>query len=369
VSTPTHDLTVRLPDRPRFAILTEGSLGVLESKTAVCVLRFRAEDVVALVDSTHAGGDAASLVNAAAPIPIVGTVREARERGANTLLIGIAPRGGGLPDTWRSILHAALAEGLHIVSGLHVFLAEDADLAARAREHNRMLVDLRRVPVDAVLPVEHPPPARGGVVLTVGSDCAVGKLTASLVLAEALTARGVRTVVGATGQTGVLLTGWGIAIDRVISDFAAGATETIVNEGLRRADMVVVEGQGSIIHPAYSGVSLALLHGARPHALVLCHQPTRTAIRGYEYVRIPPLPELIALYESLTRPIAPASVAGVALNTFDMTRHDADDARQRVEAETGLPTVDPVRDRPDRLAEAVERAVRAVATEHAEERS
>lgn len=354
------DLTVRLPESPRFAILTEGALGVLEAKTAVCVLRYRPDDVVALIDSTHAGRTAQSVVGVGGSVPVVARVEEARALGADTLLIGIAPRGGGLPAEWRPALLRALESGMHLVSGLHVMLEEDAEIARAAAAHGRRLVDLRRVPFGAILPAEEPEARRGAVVLTVGTDCAVGKLTASLQVAAALSARGRDAVVGATGQTGVLLTGWGIAIDRVISDFAAGWAEAIVDHGLARADVVVVEGQGSIIHPAYSGVACALLHGARPDVLVLCHQPTRREIRGYG-VPLPPLPEFVRLYEALAAPVHPARVAALALNTFDLTPEAAERACRAAEDATGLPAEDPVRMGGDRIAAAVDQALDGLA--------
>ncbi len=349
----SRTLTVTLPSPVRYAILVEGALGVFQSKTAACVVRFRRDEVVALLDSTHAGADAATLLGVDSAPPVVATLGEAIALGATALLIGIAPRGGGLPDTYREAIVEAVDAGLHVVSGLHVFLADDADLVARAEARGVELIDLRRPPAILTLPPEDERPWPGDVVLTVGSDCSVGKMTVSLLLAEALCARGVDAVMGATGQTGILLTGWGIATDRVIADFGAGATHAIVEEGLRRAGCVVVEGQGSVIHPAYSGVTLSLLHGARPDALVLVHDPARRHVNGYARTAIPPVRDLIALYEACAAPVKPARVVAVALNTVTMSADAAAAARARIAQETGLPVADPVRDGIASMADAV----------------
>lgn len=349
-------LTVRLPEPVCYAVLAEGALGVFDSKTAACVVRFRPREVVALLDSTHAGEDARELLGVTFAPPVVATLGEAIALGANTLLVGIAPRGGGLPDVYRDVIRAALLAHLHVVSGLHVFLSEDPELAALAASRGVELIDLRRPPDTLVLPPAEAPAWPGPVVLTVGSDCAVGKMTVSLLLAEELAARGLDAVMGATGQTGILLTGWGIATDRVIADFAAGAVHAIVEEGFRRGRCVVVEGQGSITHPAYSGVALSLLHGARADALVLVHNPARATIRGYQ-TPIPPLAELIALHERLAAPVTPARVVAIALNTVTLSAADAAAARGSIARDTGLPTTDPVRDGIAALADAVTRAV------------
>lgn len=354
----SRTLTVTLPSPIRYAILAEGALGVFQSKTAACVVRFRRDEVVALLDAAHAGADAAPLLGVSDAPPVVATLCEAIALGATALLIGIAPRGGGLPDAYRAVIGEALDAGLHVVSGLHVFLGDDPVFAAMAAARGVELVDLRRPPAVLALPPETAQPWPGPVALTVGSDCAVGKMTVSLLLAQALAARGHEAVMGATGQTGILLTGWGIATDRVIADFGAGATHAIVEEGFRRGRCVVVEGQGSLTHPAYSGVTLSLLHGARADALVLVHDPARTHINGYT-TPIPPLAEVIALYERLAAPVKPARIVAIALNTVSMDAAAAAAVRDAIAHETCLPTADPVRDGIDTIADAVERAMEA----------
>ncbi len=185
------------------------------------------------------------------------------------------------------------------------------------------------------------------VVHTVGSDCNVGKMTAQVELRNALVQRGHRTRFVATGQTGIFLEGWGIAVDAVVADFIAGAAEWLVLEAAKDADIILVEGQGSLIHPGYSGVTLGLLHGSCPDALILCHQATRGYIGDYHgrepWVKIPPLAELVEIYERAAAPVRPTKVIGICLNTHDLTAAQATEAIRRAQEETGLPAADPVR--------------------------
>jgi uncharacterized NAD-dependent epimerase/dehydratase family protein len=201
------------------------------------------------------------------------------------------------------------------------------------------------------------------VILTVGSDCNVGKMTAQLQLRDELVRRGHRARFVATGQTGIFIEGWGIAVDAVVADFVAGAAEQLVLEGAKEADIVLVEGQGSVIHPGYSGVTLGLLHGSCPDGLILCHQSTRDYIGDYHgrapWVKIPPLKELVAIYERAAAPVRPTRVLGICLNTFDLSEREAGAAVARAALETGLPVTDPVRFDPGPLVDAIARATRA----------
>ena len=194
------------------------------------------------------------------------------------------------------------------------------------------------------------------VVLTVGTDCNVGKMTAQLQITRGLNERGLRTRFVATGQTGIMIEGWGIAVDAVVADFIAGAAERLVLEGSRDADVVLVEGQGSINHPGYSGVTLGLLHGSCPDALILCHQSSREYIGDYRqaaWLRIPPLSEYIRLYESMGSTVHPTKVIAISLNTYDLTDAEARAACEAATRETGLPATDPVRFDPTPLIDAV----------------
>jgi uncharacterized NAD-dependent epimerase/dehydratase family protein len=191
------------------------------------------------------------------------------------------------------------------------------------------------------------------IVLTVGTDCNIGKMTTQLQILDALRARGIRTAFAATGQTGILIDGRGIAVDAVVADFIAGAAERLVLECAQDADLVLVEGQGSIIHPSYSGVTYGLMHGSLPHAQIMCAQPTRKAINNCEWVKIPPLPEFIRLSEAALAPLRASPVIAVALNTFDL----GDEAARRIidetQRDTGLPTTDPVRFDPSPIVDAI----------------
>jgi uncharacterized NAD-dependent epimerase/dehydratase family protein len=209
------------------------------------------------------------------------------------------------------------------------------------------------VPADLGVP---PGPARRPdvrVVHTVGSDCAIGKMSVTLELDAAARARGLDSAFVATGQTGIAIAGWGIAVDHAIADFVAGAAFRLIEEGARRASLLFVEGQGSLIHPAYSGVTLGLLHGCLPDALVLCHRAGATVLDDYPETPIPPLRELVALYDALATAVRPARVAAVALNTRELGEEEARAAIARAAAETGLPAGDPVRFGAGAILEAV----------------
>jgi uncharacterized NAD-dependent epimerase/dehydratase family protein len=345
--------TINRGEPLKFAILCEGKFDPLTSKTANACIRYSPGRVSSVIDSTQAGRTAQDVLGFGGAIPVVVTLDEARAAGATALLIGIAPQGGQLPEAWRSMVRDALAHGMDVWSGLHTFLGDDAEFAALATRHGATIHDLRRPP--AHLPVASGRVREVGatVVLTVGTDCNIGKMTAQLQIRDAMRERGLRVAFAATGQTGILVEGWGTAVDAVVADFIAGAAEDLVLRAAKDADIVLVEGQGSIVHPGYSGVTFGLLHGALPHGMLLCAQPTRTAITHNEWVRIPPLPRLIAMHETVVSPLRPAQVIGVALNTFDLDEKAARSAVARTRRETGLPATDPVRFDPAPLVDAI----------------
>jgi uncharacterized NAD-dependent epimerase/dehydratase family protein len=353
---------------PRYLILAEQEFGPLTSKTANGCIRYTPEQVVAVLDSSQAGRTAQDVLGFGGAIPVVATLEEGLAREPDALLIGIAPAGGRLPESWRATLRGALRAGLDVWSGLHTFVGADPELAALAREHGATIRDLRRPPEDlAVASGRVAREVESTVVLTVGSDCNIGKMTAALQLRDALRRGGERVAFAGTGQTGILIEGWGIAVDAVIADFVAGAAERLVLDAARDADVVLVEGQGSIIHPGYSGVTYGLMHGSLPHAMVMCAQPSRTTIRHNPWLPIPPLPELIRLHEAVLAPLRPAPVVAVALNTSDLGEAEARAAVERTAAETGLPTTDPVRFDPAPVVDAIAafHARRAAAATHA----
>jgi uncharacterized NAD-dependent epimerase/dehydratase family protein len=341
---------------PRFLIVADGDFSPMTSKTANSVIRYLPERTVGVLDRTQAGKTVQDVLGFGGALPVVGSMREGLALGPTAVLIGIAPQGGRMPAEWRAWLAEALDHGCDLWSGLHTFLGDDPMLAEKARAAGRSIFDLRRPPADLPIASGLAKTVEPLVVLTVGTDCNVGKMTAQLQLTRRLNERGVRTRFVATGQTGIMIEGWGIAVDAVVADFIAGAAERLVLEGARDADVVLVEGQGSINHPGYSGVTLGLLHGSCPDALILCHQSTREYIGDYReaaWLRIPPLREYVRLYESIGSAVHPSKVIGISLNTYDMTDAEARRACQAATRETGLPATDPVRFDPAPLVEAV----------------
>ncbi|GIX07181.1 MAG: hypothetical protein KatS3mg115_1584 [Candidatus Poribacteria bacterium] len=329
----------------RIALLAEKTFGVLESKLAAALIRYRGDQVVCVIDSQHAGKKAAEVIGIGGEIPIVGSLEEALRYEPSVLILGIAPPGGRLPQEWRGWIVRALEAGLSVMSGLHTFLAEDAEFAALARKTGARIWDVRRppddLPVGAMRALEIPAKR----ILTVGSDCRVGKMVAALEMDREAQKRGIRSAFCATGQIGIMIAGSGIAVDAVVSDFVSGATEMILLERYQTtgAEWLFVEGQGSIQHPSYSGVTLGLLHGSLPEAMILCHHASRRHVARFEGLPIPPLVELIAMYETAAAWLVPAKVVGIALNTFDLDESQARRAVRQAAEETGLPATDPVR--------------------------
>lgn len=336
----------------RLVILAEGNFGYHHGKTAMGVIRYGSDKVVAVIDSAQAGRNVREWLGDSGryDIPIVATLSDALGfvPRANALLIGIAPTGGRLPDEWRATILSAIRSGLDVHSGLHTFLAEDEELAEAARSAGVRLVDYRRPPerMETAVGRLHGPGKR--VILTVATDCAIGKMSVALELRRAAVAAGASAVFVATGQTGMMVEGWGVAVDRVVSDFVQGTCEWLGEEAEGRGDWVLVEGQGSLDHPAYSSVTCGLIHGFTPQAMVMVHMP---GLEEHDWDHVPdrrfplqPLPEFIRAHETLAGLVAPSRVVAVALNTSRVA--DEGDARRLIEAtaaETGLPCDDPVR--------------------------
>ena len=334
----------------RLLILAEGHTGDPHNgKTMRGVVDYGQDTVVAVVDAERAGETHKG-------IPIVASVAAAEGLGADTILVGVAPTGGKLPQRWKDILADGIRAGLAVESGLHDFVSDDPVLVDLAARHGVTLTDLRRPPADLGVPSGANLRVPATIVHTVGTDCAIGKMTVSLELDREARSRGLASVFVPTGQTGIAIAGWGIGVDAVVADFIAGAAERLVVEGDARGgtDLLWIEGQGSLLHPGYSGVTLGLYHGSTPHLLVLCHIAGATAIDGFPDHPIPPLPEVVELYEKASLPARRAKVAAIGVNT----RFIADEAEARaaigeIEAETGLVADDPVRFGPARLVDAV----------------
>ncbi len=338
----------------------------MTAKTAIGVLRYARYQIVAVIDSARAGTDAADHVGVGRGVPVVASVDEAIARGADVLLIGTAAAGGKIPNEYRPLLARALERGLCVWNGLHERVLGDPVLADAARRGSAAVRELREPPKDLPIGGHRRPREGTTVVLTVGSDAAVGKMTAALEIVAALERAGERAAFVATGQTGIAIAGEGIAVDAVVADFIAGAAERMVCEAAERADWVIVEGQGSLTHPGFSGVTLGLLHGAAPDLMVLCHDPMRMTMKGYEDTGLPlrPLRELIRLYEDAAAwrrpPGYPAArVAAVAVNTGNDVSEDPTFALSSIRSaaiHTKLPAADPIREGTagaDRLARAL----------------
>jgi len=338
----------------RYLILAEGKSGDAHyGKTMRGVVAYSPHPTVAIVDSGRAG-------ETYEQIPIVGSVEEGLAYEPDTALVGVATQGGLFPPAWRELLKESIAAGLDIENGLHEFLSDDPEIAELAAERGVELRDLRKPPPGLSVPTGDNLRVQAKIVLTVGSDCAIGKKTVAIELDRAARARRLKSEFVPTGQTGIAIAGWGIAVDAVVADFLAGAAEWLVVEGARRGgELLFVEGQGALVHPAYSGVTMGLLHGSAPHALVLCHRAGAEVVEGYLEHPLPSLAELVELHERASLPLRPAKVAGIALNTRGLSEDDARLAAAAAEAETGLPADDPVRFGGDTLLDAVLRVVQS----------
>jgi uncharacterized NAD-dependent epimerase/dehydratase family protein len=316
-------------------------------KTLRGVMRYRRESVVAILDTKRAGESDDG-------VPIVATVDEGLRFDPDTALVGVVTQGGHFPGDWQDLLKECVAKGLDLENGLHVRLHDIPGLADLAAEHGVELRDLREPPPGLSTATGENLDVNATIVLTVGSDCAIGKMTATCELDLEARKRGLRSVFVPTGQTGIAIAGWGIAVDAVVSDFLAGASEWLVVEGAKRGDLLWVEGQGAILHPIYSGVAVGLMHGSAPHIYVLCHEVGRTVVEGDPTASpILSLSELVDLHERMSLKLRPAKVACIALNTSAVSEEDARAAIAFAEEETGLSADDPVRFGAGKLLDAV----------------
>jgi D-glutamate N-acetyltransferase len=334
--------------RTRYLVLAEGKSGDPHfGKTARGVMRYAPEKVVALLDTERAGETEQGF-------PIVGAVNDALCFNPNTALVGVATAGGRFPPAFREQIRSCIAKGLDVENGLHEFLTADPELVELARKYNVELRDLRKPPPDLNVPTGANLEVPARIVLTVGTDCAIGKMTVAIELDREAKRRGIASQFVPTGQTGIAIAGWGISVDAVVADFIAGASERLVIEGHERGgELLIVEGQGSLLHPQYSGVTLGLYHGSAPHALVLCHHAGQRYVADDERYPIPPLRDVVVLHERIALLARPARVACIALNTRELDDGAARRAIEATEDETGLPAGDPVRFGADRLVDAL----------------
>ncbi|QDU72576.1 DUF1611 domain-containing protein [Mucisphaera calidilacus] len=338
----------------RIVLLTEGHTSIYYAKTAYSVLRYRAEEVVALLDTQEVGKTAGGLLGVGGDVPVVGDLGDVPD--ADTLIIGIGVHGGKLPEVMRGHLLKAVERGMTVISGLHEFLSDDADLAAAAEHSGAHLWDVRKNH-------EHEVAEGRGFedgcyrLHTVGQDCSVGKMIVSVEVSRALAGRGLSSKFVATGQTGIMVEGDGTPIDTVVADFINGAAEKLVLRN-QHHDVMCIEGQGSILHPSYSSVTLGLLHGCRPDGLILCYEAGRTHVKGLDHIALKSLETYRALYESLASEMHPCRVVGVGMNSRRLDDAAFEAEKRRVGEALGLPVADVVREGAGVLADAVERAIR-----------
>lgn len=280
------------------------------------------------------------------------TLEEAKAAGAKTLVIGVANRGGVISQAWKKVLVTALEEGFDLASGLHNLLQDEEDLVAVAKATGQDLHDVRVPEVD--YPIANGKKRTGKRLLAVGTDCSVGKMYTALCMEKEMRERGMKASFRATGQTGILITGDGVPLDAVIADFMAGSIEYITPSN--DADhWDIIEGQGSLFHVSYSGVTMALIHGGQPDALVVCHEPTRDHMRGLPDYQLPSLEAVRDMALSLAKVANPdCQVVGYSINTQNMPEDEAKAYCAKVEADLGLPATDPFRFGAGKLVDALE---------------
>lgn len=355
----------------RIAILTQNQTNPLSAKTAVSLLRYRGDDVAALIDTETAGKTAQSLLGCGGDTPIVAGLDEALavDPGVNTLAIGVAPPGGQLPEAMRAVVIAAAERGMTVLSGLHQFLTEDPEIAGLAKAHGATLLDIRK---NSERTVADRKDIRPGCLRlhTVGQDCSCGKMVASVELARGLQHRGKDAKFVATGQTGILvapginagltmtdeeradLTAGGAPIDCVVADFINGASERLVKRN-QHHDIIVIEGQATLVHPSYSSVTYGLLHGTLPHGLILCYEAQRPHMHGRPHIPLTPLKQIVKLYDTVSNLEQPCRFIGVAMNSRLLESDAAvEEERRRVSNELDLPVCDVYREGPKRLVDA-----------------
>lgn len=332
----------------RLILLTEGHSEPITAKTATSVLRYGRFPTIAILDSEQAGKTSQQLFGFG-DVPVVAKLSEASE--ANTLMIGIAPPGGKIPASWHSIILEAINAGMDIVSGLHDFLCENQDFVEAAKKSGVNLVDVRKND-------EHEVANRLDLredclrIHTVGQDCSLGKMVVSIEIARALQAQEHDAKFVATGQTGIMIEGDGCPVDCVVADFVSGAVEKQILAH-QHHDMLIVEGQGSLAHPRYSAVTLGILHGCIPHGMILCYEAGRTAVNGMEYIPLKPLADLITIYENTASIMHPSKVIGIGMNSRLLSDEAAEEERERIRKELGLPVCDVIRHGPEELVAAV----------------
>ena len=321
-----------------YLILIGDEVDASNAKTGIGIAHWRPDDVAGQLRFTN---DAVDL-----GVPDL-NIDDAVEKGVASLVIGVAPIGGTVPDEWWDVMRQAAAAGLNVIGGLHTRLNENPALREAAARSGAQLIDVRVPPKN--LPVGSGIKRSGMRILTVGTDCAIGKKYAALSLHAAFRSAGLKSTYRATGQTGIIIAGEGMPVDAVVADFISGAAEVLSPDN--DADhWDIIEGQGSLFHPAYSGVSLGLLHGSQPDGFVVCHDATRKEISGWEHYPLPTIEECIVLHEQVARRTNPGSrCVGICVNTSSLDGPQREPYLQELHRRHNVPAVDPVIDGCDEL--------------------
>lgn len=334
---------MRLKSDQRVAILLHDGIRGTQGKTGLALLRYSEAPIVAVIDRQCAGESLSALTGIARDVPIVTTVGQALTYAPDVLAIGIAPAGGVLPNEWQQEIKQAVVAGLSIINGLHTPLATVPELQNNLREQ-QFIWDVRREPSDLTIGSGKARSLLCRRVLTVGTDMGVGKMSTSLEL-NFLAQQRLRSLFLATGQAGIMIAGDGVPLDGVRVDFAAGAVEQLVMRYGNDYDMLHIEGQGSLLHPG-STATLPLIRGSQPTHLILVHRAGQTHIRNHSHVLIPPLAQVIQLYETVAAAGGAfnlAKVVAIALNTAHLDTQAAQNAIAQIQSQTKLPCTDPVR--------------------------
>ncbi|MEM9540709.1 MAG: DUF1611 domain-containing protein [Cyanobacteria bacterium P01_E01_bin.42] len=342
---------MRLTERDRVVILLHEGIGSRGGKTGLAFLRYGEANVVAVIDRAKAGESLPQLTGISRDVPIVASMEAALTHNPNVLLIGIAPSGGALPEEWLQEVKQAILAGVSLINGLHTPMSE---LVPELCE-NQWIWDIRQEPEGLSIGSGRAKNLTCQRILAVGTDMAIGKMSTGLELRKTAKKRGISTRFLATGQGGLAIAGEGIPLDAIRVDFAAGAVEKATMELGSQCDLLLIEGQGSLLHPG-STATLPLIRGSQPTGLILAHRAGQKSIMNCPDVLIPPLPEVIAAYESLTRAggaFSEGKVKAIALNTFHLEEKEAREAIAATEKETGLPCTDAVRFGAELLLDAV----------------
>ncbi|MCX8011349.1 MAG: DUF1611 domain-containing protein [Ignavibacteria bacterium] len=332
----------------RMIILTEGYTNPHVAKTARNLIYYKPEEVLAIFDRENAGKNSDELLGVG-NVPIIDSLDKCNE--ANTLLIGVATPGGKIPPSYKQIIIEAIKRKLNIICGLHECISDDSELKSYAQQYNVQLIDVRKNN-------EHDVVNRKGInenclrVLTVGNDCSLGKMIASLEINIELQKRGYDSKFVATGQTGILIEGDGIPIDAVVGDYINGSAEKLVLQN-QHHQILMIEGQGSLVHPRYSSVTLGLLHGCIPHGLIMCYEMGREYIHGMDNIKIPPMEKVLELYQISADVMFPTKIIGFAINGRKFSKEEVDKERERIKQKFGLPACDVIKHGADELVDAV----------------